>query len=320
MIFVVATFALVLLIILGAYWGFVLRPEGEVEAHLRKRLKSYMSGRTARVDVLKAPERLSQLNALHKLLARRGAFTSPLNRLIQQSGVRTTVGTILLMSGCCGVLGYAVAKHFTGQPLFGLLAGALLAVAPFFFLRWARSRRFIAFEEQFPEAIDLIGRALRAGHAFTTGLAMVAEEIPKPVGTEFKLLYDQQNYGAPMPEALAAFSERVPILDARFFVTAVLTHREAGGNLAEVLDNLASIIRDRFRVKRQVRVLTAHARLSGFILAGLPPALACVFVSISPAKFKMLFSDPLGMQMVGAAVTLQVVGTLIIRKIVNIEY
>ena len=125
----------------------------------------------------------------------------------------------------------------------------------------------------FPEAIDLIARALRAGHALTTGLGMVADEIPAPVGQEFRRLYDEQNFGMSLPEAMRAMARRVPVLDARFFVTAVLTQREAGGNLSEVLDNLASVMRERFKMKRQVRVASAHGRISAWVLSCMPPAL-----------------------------------------------
>jgi tight adherence protein B len=194
------------------------------------------------------------------------------------------------------------------------------AIIPFIVVRQKKTNRLRKFEEQFPEAIDLIGRALRAGHAFTTGLAMAAEEIPKPVGEEFQLLYDRQNYGMPLPDAMKAFAARIPLIDARFFVTAVLTQRETGGNLGEVLDNLARVIRDRFRVKRQVRVLTAHGRITGWILAALPPALALALFVVAPAHIKMLLSDPLGVQMIIGALVLQVLGTLIIRKLVNIPY
>ena len=141
-----------------------------------------------------------------------------------------------------------------------------------------------------------MSRALRAGHAFTTGLAMVAEEMPEPVGTEFRLLYDQQNFGMPMPDALKALGERVPVLDARFFVTAVLTQREAGGNLAEVLDNLAAVIRERFKVKRQVRVVSAHGRITGWVLAMLPPALGVALTLLSPEHMSLLWTDPTGHQ------------------------
>ena len=176
------------------------------------------------------------------------------------------------------------------------------------------------FEEQFPEAIELLARALRAGHAFPTGLTMVADEIPPPVGSEFKLVYDRQNFGMPLGDALKALAERVPVIDARFFVTAVLTQRETGGNLSEVLDNLASVIRDRFKVKRQVRVVTAHGRITGWILAGLPPSLAGVLCFVSPGHMKTLITDPLGIQMLVVAGVLQVSGTLIIRKLVNVRY
>ena len=178
----------------------------------------------------------------------------------------------------------------------------------------------LKFEEQFPEAIDLLARALRAGHALTTGLSMVAEELPQPIGGEFKQLFDQQNYGLPLPQALKNFADRIPSIDARFFVTAVLTQREAGGNLSEVLDNLASIIRDRFKVKRQVRVISAHGRITGWILSALPTSLALFIAFSNPAKYRAFYTDSLGMQLIGGALVLQVVGVLIIRKIVQIEY
>jgi tight adherence protein B len=149
---------------------------------------------------------------------------------------------------------------------------------------------------------------------------MVAEEMPEPVGTEFRLAYDRQNFGMPMPEALKSLGERVPLLDARFFVTAVLTQREAGGNLAEVLDNLASVIRERFKVKRQVRVLTAHARITGWVLALLPPSLGVALTLLAPQHMSLLWTDPTGIKMVVVALVLQVVGTLIIRKMVDVEY
>ena len=149
---------------------------------------------------------------------------------------------------------------------------------------------------------------------------MAAEEVPPPVGTEFRRLYDQQNFGMSLPDALRGFAARIPLIDARFFATAVLTQRETGGNLGEVLDNLAAVIRERFKVKRQVRVLTAHGRMTGWILAGFPPALAVVMFVIAPEHMKLLISDPLGVKMIVGALTLQIIGTLIIRKLVNIPY
>ena len=149
---------------------------------------------------------------------------------------------------------------------------------------------------------------------------MVAEEIPDPVGAEFKLLYDRQNFGMPLGEALKGMVERVPILDARFFTTAVLTQRESGGNLSGILDNLATVIRDRFKVKRQVRAVTAHGRITGWILSGMPVVLAIAISVASPDYLKPMIADPLGIKMIAACCTMQVIGTLIIRKLVNIRY
>ena len=209
------------------------------------------------------------------MLGRAGRVTAPLQRDITQAGLQVTVGTLLLSAGCLALLVTCVVQAAHDQHAVRRSPPASLAAfMPFIYVKQMKNKRLRKFEEQFPEAIDLIGRALRAGHAFTTGLAMAAEEIPKPVGEEFKLLYDRQNFGMPLPDAMKAFAARIPLIDARFFVTAVLTQRETGGNLGEVLDNLASVIRDRFRVKRQVRVLTAHGRITGWILAGMPPALA----------------------------------------------
>ena len=165
--------------------------------------------------------------------------------------------------------------------LVAAVVGALAACLPFAYVRYVRSKRLLKFEEQFPEAIDLLSRALRAGHALTTGLSMVAEELPDPIGPEFQTLYDQQNFGLPLSQALKNFADRVVCLDARFFVTAVLTQKESGGNLSEVLDNLAAIIRDRFKVKRQVRVISAHGRITGWVLSALPTSLALFFCLIT---------------------------------------
>src|SRR5262249_37177293 len=153
-----------------------------------------------------------------------------------------------------------LAMVFLRFPFAPLVAGLIGAALPVAFLLQRRSARLKKFEEQFPEALDLLARAIRAGHAFQTAMGMVAEELPKPVGPEFKQAFDQQNYGLPLREALNQLAERVPILDVRFFVTAVLIQRETGGNLSEILDNLAHVVRERFKIIRQVRVHTAHGR------------------------------------------------------------
>jgi len=315
-------FVVVVAVVLGTYWLLLVRPEEQQQRQLRKRLnvkrESALKGVT--VGLLKEKERLSELPLLNRVLSQASRISDPLQRLISSSGVKITVGTLLLASAVCGLAMYAVAVYFLRAPLVGIPLGLVAAYGPFFFVSFMRSRRLIKFEEQFPEAIDLLARALRAGHAFTTGVEMVGAEMPDPVGGEFRLIYDRQNFGMPVPDTLRNFAERVPIIDARFFATAVLTQRESGGNLSEVLDNLAGVIRERFKVKRQVRVVTAHGRMTGWVLSALPPTLAFALFLINPAQMMILVRDPLVVQMIIVAVVLQVIGTLVIRKLVNIEY
>lgn len=245
---------------------------------------------------------------------------SGLAKLIDQSGVQTTPSAIIVMSLGIGIVAALATSILVPVPILPLAAFAAGASVPFIYLKFKKSHRLNKFEEQFPEALDLISRALRAGHAFTTGLEMVATEMPAPVGEEFRQLYEQQNYGLSMPDALKRFAERVPVLDARFFVTAVLIQRESGGNLAEVLGNLSSVIRERFRVKRQMRVASAHGRITGWVLVALPPVLGALLMSTNHEHRELMFGERLGIQMMVGAAVLQGIGSLIIRKIVNIPY
>jgi tight adherence protein B len=175
------------------------------------------------------------------------------------------------------------------------------------------------FEEQFPEALDLLSRALRAGHAFTTAMSMVADEAPDPIGPEFKKSFDEQNFGLPLKDALNNLSERVPLLDVRFFVTAVLIQRETGGNLSEILDNLAHVVRERFKILRQVRVYTAHGRLTGYTLLALPAALAVLLFMLNPGLMNLLFQERMGQMLLTSAIVLQVIGFFWIKQVVKIE-
>jgi tight adherence protein B len=322
MAIVAFTFVLILGIVLGAYYAFVVRPEGDDRSRLLKRLgRSKPNRQLLKPGDLERPaERLSDVKALQGLLVRTKGLSGPLERLVTQSGLNITVGTLIMASVLLACLGYLVVRWLTYYTYLGLAAAPLFGAVPFLIVAKMRTRRFDNFEEQFPEAIGLLARTLRAGHAFPTGIQMVAEEIPNPVGAEFKRVYDQQNFGMPLNEALKGLAERVPILDARFFATAVLTQRETGGNLSEVLDNLAAVIRDRFKVKRQVRAVTAHGRITGWILAGLPPSLALVLSMVSPQHMRVMITDPLGIKMLVIGGSMQVIGTLIIRKLVNIRY
>jgi tight adherence protein B len=245
---------------------------------------------------------------------------APAQHQIELSALKITPATLFLACGCAAVVTFALVALTTRQRWLGLLLGLFAAYLPIAFVKSRARRRLFLLEEQFPEGVDLIARALRAGHAFTTGLSIVAEEAPEPMASEFRQLYEEQNFGKPLPEAMRTFAQRVPLLDARFFATAVLTQRESGGNLAGILDNISTVIRDRFKVKRQIRVISAHARITGWILICEPPLLAGVLTILMPNHMAKLVSDPIGVGMVIFAIILQTLGTLIIRKLVNIEY
>ena len=310
-------FAGVFGIVWGAYYLLVMRDENQMLARLQPKKRQ---SRTRGPDVLKQEETMSSVGSLNRVL-NRVRLAGPLQHFLYQSGLQQmTVSVFLLLTGCLGVGAFWLLLMSTKNIILAAILAVVVGSLPTLFVRYKRNKRLGKFEEQFPEAVDLVARALRAGHALPTGLGMVADELRAPVGTEFRILFDEQNFGLTLPDALRNFAKRVPVIDARFFVTAVLTQREAGGNLAEVLDNLGAVIRDRFKVKRQVQVLSAHGRITGWVLALLPPSLAVATFIISPGHLGGLMNDPIGQRMIIVAIILQLTGMLAIKKLVNIEY
>ena len=224
--------------------------------------------------------------------------------------------------GICGVLavlgivgGVVSGMHPGAIPFVGIGAGLL----PLMWLKMRRARRFTKFAKQLPDSLELIARALRAGHSLQSGFHLVAEESSDPIATEFQRAFEEQNLGIPLDEALRNMTERMPNVDLRFFVTAVVLQRQTGGDLAEILDKIGHLIRDRFEIFGQVQALTGEGRLSGVVLLGLPPVLFLAVYHLNPDYVMPLFTDPLGKQMLAGAVIMQVLGALVIRKIVNIK-
>jgi tight adherence protein B len=258
------------------------------------------------------------LPALDRLVGRTHAGSS-LKRLLEQSGTKTTPGGIVTISLALGLFtGFAV---FVFAPFKFLAppAAAIAAFLPFGYLFYRRSARMRKFEEHFPEALDLLARALRAGHAFQTTMGMIGDELDEPVGPEFKKTFEQQNFGLPLRDSLHQLSERVPILDVRFFVTAVLIQRETGGNLAEILDNLGHVVRERFKIRRQVRVHTAHGRFTALVLLSLPAALGVALTFLNPDHMHLLFTERIGQMMLIIAMVMQAIGFVWIRQVIKIE-
>jgi tight adherence protein B len=315
----ILVFVLFVAIFLGVYWALVARPESDSQAWLKRRLRTAAVIATPDAETVVSKASRDERPRLKRPLGRRD-LTGPLATVIDQAGVEAAPSKVLITCAAAALTGAVVMARVSASPLVGVPVGLAVGFVPILLLRRRANRRAALFEEQFPEAIDLMARALRAGHALTTGLALVAEELPEPVATEFRLVYERQNFGMPLPDALRLFAARIPLIDARFFVTAVLTQRESGGNLAEILDNLASVIRQRFRVRRQIKVVTAHARLTGWVLVGMPIAIGLAMAVVAPSHLRILIQDPLGAQMMLGAVVLWILGYLVIRKLVSIEY
>jgi tight adherence protein B len=247
------------------------------------------------------------------------SWSTKLQEFLSQAGMKTKPGKIILVSAVLAVTGYLVTGHFISRFPVPLFAAAGAALIPLSLIAWKRRRRLRTFEENFPQALDLLGRAVRAGHAFTTGLEMIAKESAEPLAGEFRTTFEEQNFGLPLRDALLNMAERVPLIDVRFFVTSLLIQKETGGNLAEILDGLARVIRDRFRIYRDVRVRTAQGRLTAGILIGLPPFMMSILSLINPHYIGVLFTDRVGPEVLGVAATLQVIGSAIIWKIIHFE-
>lgn len=244
---------------------------------------------------------------------------SAISRWIEQSGMKASLSGVLIVSLVLAVLMALVAAMVTHTRLSMPIGAAVGFSVPFLVLRSKRTRRLRTFEEAFPEALDLISRALKAGHAFATGLKMVADEMAEPIGPEFRKTFDEQNFGLPLKDSLENLTLWVPLLDMKFFATAVLIQRETGGNLSEILENLAHVVRERFKILRQVRVYTAHGRLTGYVLLALPAVLAIALSFINPEHMNMLFRERLGQMMLMAAIVMQFFGFMWIRQVVKIE-
>ncbi len=239
--------------------------------------------------------------------------------LLTQAGLDWAPQTFLLLSlGLALGLGGAVLV-LTGSLLLAMIGAACGGPLPYVYVRRKRTLKLRRFEEHLPEAVDLLTRAIRAGHPLSAGIGMVADEAPDVVATEFRQMFEEQRFGLPFEEAIIGLADRIDLVDVRIFVTAVLVQRDVGGNLAETLDNLADTIRARFSIRRQLRVYTAQGRLSGYILGALPIAVALIVLVLNREYMMLLFGTGFGRILVAAAVTMQILGYLWIRRIVNIE-
>jgi tight adherence protein B len=321
LIVVVCAFAFGAAIVIGVYFGATKLPGLLMQRKLEGRLQELSQEpehETKASSLLLKVQHVGPLPALDRALGgtRRG---SAIGRWIDQSGVKASISGVVVVALISATV-VGLLAGLVSHMRWGFIGGGIVGfMIPFLVLKMKRTRRLRAFEEQFPEGLDLISRALKAGHAFATGLKMVADEMPEPVGPEFRKTFDEQNFGLPMKDALDNLSFRMPLLDVRFFATAVLIQRETGGNLSEILENLSHVVRERFKILRQVRVYTAHGRFTGYVLLALPAVLCIALSFINPDHMNTLFREPLGRMLLMGALVMQTIGFLWIKQVIKIE-
>jgi tight adherence protein B len=245
-------------------------------------------------------------------------FSRHAQEQLQQAGLSWTSTQLISAMGLMAIPGLLLGFLLSGV-LAGLAAGAVFSILPYVFVRKKRAKRLDKLEEQFPEALDFLARSMRAGHAFSISLEMVGEELPEPLALEFRTLFNEQNLGAPIDIALRNFTNRVPLLDCRFFTSSVLLQKQTGGNLSEILSRLAYVIRERFRLKGQVKAASAHGRLTASILTLLPLGTMFGLLVVAPGYLQGMAADPDGKKMIGAAVVAQILGNFCIKKIIRIK-
>lgn len=317
-LFIVLAFIAVVLLLEGVYltWNVYKGPEA---VRIEKRLQSISAGWHGAEDSTLIKKRLlSNSPTLERLLMQIPRIHG-LDRLLVQSGLQFSVTAFLGYTCMAALGGLSLALLFNLSFFISILCAIGAGIFPAFYVQRARNKRLLKIEEQLPEALDLISRALKAGHAFSGALQMVSTEGVEPIAEEFRVTFEEVNYGISMHDALMNLSTRIPSTDLRYFVIAVLIQRESGGNLAELLENISGLIRARLKLLGTIRVLSAEGRLSAWILSCLPFALALVMHLVNPGFLNLLFDDPVGLMMVGGALFMMALGIFVMSRIIKIR-
>lgn len=272
---------------------------------------------TAPLEILRK-ESLSEIPWLNDLL-KRARRLQLFKVLHQQADCRTPLGVFVLAAAVLGLSGLLLALSMRQTIVLALLFSVLLGAVPYAYLLWRKNQRLAMFERQLPEALELVSRALRAGHAFSVGLKMVGEEAADPIGKEFRQVFDEVSMGVSLPQALDNMTHRIDSVDLRFFITSVLVQRETGGNLAEIIDSLAGLIRQRFELQLRVRALSAEGRMSAVVLLGLPIVVGVLLFKMNPDYMGLLFTDPIGRNLATVGSIMMVLGAAVMKRMVTIK-
>lgn len=315
-LFAVVAFLAVVLSLEGIYnlWASHNSPEA-------KRIAARLQALSGETIALASIERTRQQSRLPRLNALLGSFQmgQRIQRFIAASALSVSAVELISISVGLGLMGLLLPSLLGKPPIFGAALGLALAVLPWWRVASRRNTRVERIERQFPEALDLMSRSMRAGHSFPSAVKMVADEVPEPLGRDFRILFDEMNYGVPTNDALAHLADRVPLPDVSYFVVAVMIQRESGGNLAELLDKIALIVRERLKLLGEVRTLSAEGKLSAIILTALPFGVGLVVNIVNPEFMAVLWSDPAGLRMVGVALFMMLMGILWMRSIIHIR-
>jgi tight adherence protein B len=277
------------------------------------------TGKQAKDALLKASVLSQPLDGSHNVVVAYFSRLKNLNLLFEQADTSLTPTQFFGISAVMAVVGMFVPVVAGIHPSIILPMGLLLAALPLVWLTLRRRRRFRKFAQQLPDALELISRALRAGHSLGSGFSLVADEMHPPISKEFQRAFEEQNLGISLEDALQSLTDRMPNMDLRFFATAVILQRQTGGDLAEILDKIGYLVRERFKIWGTVQALTGEGRLSGIVLLALPPTLFLAVYRLNPDYLTPLFTDPMGRQMLAGAIILQLIGAIVIKKIINIK-
>jgi tight adherence protein B len=311
-------FILTLALIEGVYYALTKIRSTEKREVLR-RLRGYPTTEYEReiIDIMRK-SMLSEVPWLNRMLLSI-RWTDKLSRMIEQSGSESTLGVFILLSVVLASGGFVIGLWLTSHALLSLFIAFFLGVFPFLYVYLKKKRRMEKFQRQLPDALDLIARALKAGHAFTGGLKMVGDEMGEPVGTEFEKTLHEINFGSGIPEALKGLTQRVDCPDLRFFIISVIIQRETGGNLAEILGKISYLIRERFKLQSRVQVLASEGKLSAIILIAIPFVIALALSVLNPVYMQTLFVDPVGKGLVAFALIMMAIGIVVMKRMIEIR-
>jgi tight adherence protein B len=312
-------FGTIVLLLEGVYYTYqVLSRRGKETQRIKERIQEWtVKPELKQLDIVRN-QSLSDIRWIH-------VFLSPINtldgvrRVLERGNNTLPLGTFILASFLIAITTGLVCMQFHIHFVATLMCGVFGATLPFLYLYWRRTKRMAKFQQQLPEALELIARALRAGHAFFVGLKLVGEEFSEPIGPEFKRAFDEVSMGISVPQALQNLADRVDCLDVKFFVTSVSVQRETGGNLAEIVESLGHLIRKRFELYMKVKALSAEGKLSAIILFGLPLVLGLLLYRLNPEYIGLLFTDPIGNTMLMTGATLMTIGAYVTRKMINFQ-